>query len=67
MKPITGKKMCKAVLRKGWIFTHATGGHRYYCSPDRGRTTCVPYHARDLKLKTQKSIMNAVGLTDADL
>jgi predicted RNA binding protein YcfA (HicA-like mRNA interferase family) len=59
--------MCKAVLRKGWIWTHTGGSHRYFCSPDGGVTTCVPYHSKDLKPGTQRSIMKDVGLADADL
>jgi predicted RNA binding protein YcfA (HicA-like mRNA interferase family) len=67
VKPVSGKRMCKAREERGWVFDRVSGSHHVYVHPDGGRVT-VPVHANaDLKPGTQRSIMRDAGLTDADL
>jgi predicted RNA binding protein YcfA (HicA-like mRNA interferase family) len=67
MKPISGKRMDRVLTRKGWKFLRSTGAHRTYLGPDGVTLVTVPYHTKDLKPGTQRSIMKDAGLTDADL
>jgi predicted RNA binding protein YcfA (HicA-like mRNA interferase family) len=67
LKHVSGKAMCRVLTRKGWTFLHSNGSHRTYQSPAGGTLVTVPYHTKDLKPKTQRSIMKRAGLTDDDL
>ena len=67
MKPVSGKRMCKALEDHGWVLDRVSGSHHIYTHPDGGRVT-VPVHAnKDLKTGTQRGIMRDAGLTDDDL
>lgn len=66
MRHVSGKRMCKALERKGWVRTK--GSHYHYEHPDFPGSIPVPVHAnRDLKPGTQKDIMRQAGLTEDDL
>jgi predicted RNA binding protein YcfA (HicA-like mRNA interferase family) len=67
VRPVSGKRFCKALERRAWVFEHIRGAHHKYRSPD-GRTVSVPVHGdKDLKPGTQRALMRQTGLTDADL
>ncbi|HXG09916.1 MAG TPA: type II toxin-antitoxin system HicA family toxin [Gemmataceae bacterium] len=67
MKPVSGKQMCKALERQGWVRTRTRGSHRRYEKPGQQPIT-VPVHGNKmLKPRTQRSIMKAAGLTEDDL
>jgi predicted RNA binding protein YcfA (HicA-like mRNA interferase family) len=67
MKPVSGKDLCKALERKGWVLTGVRGSHHKYQKADFP-PVIVPVHGtRILKAGTQRAIMRAAGLTDADL
>jgi predicted RNA binding protein YcfA (HicA-like mRNA interferase family) len=67
MKPVSGREMCRARERKGWIFDGLKGSHHIYVRPGVRRIP-VPVHGnRTLKPDTQRSIMRTAGLTDAEL
>jgi predicted RNA binding protein YcfA (HicA-like mRNA interferase family) len=68
MTPVSGKRRCKALERKGWTFVRTKGSHFHYEHPDFPGTLPVSVHVnRDLKLGTQKDIMRQAGLPDAEL
>jgi len=68
VKPVSGKRMCKALERKGWTHARTRSSHFIYVSPDGQTTVSVPVHGnQDLKPGTQKGIMRDAGLADADL
>jgi predicted RNA binding protein YcfA (HicA-like mRNA interferase family) len=68
MKPISGRRMCRVLDAKGWIFVRTRGSHYAYQSPDGSKTITVPVHGnRDLKPGTQRAIMRDAGITDDDL
>ena len=68
MKRVSGKQMCKALERKGWVLDHVRGSHHVYRGPDGRTKVSVPVHGNQtLKPGTQHGIMKDAGLTDADL
>jgi predicted RNA binding protein YcfA (HicA-like mRNA interferase family) len=46
---------------------HSTGSHRFFRHPDRTRIVTVPFHRRDLKRGTLKSILEQAGLSTDEL
>lgn len=69
MKAVSGKQLCNALERRGWLLKRITGSHHIYAHPDHPDTiVSVPVHGhRMLKRGTQQGIMKDAGLTDADL
>jgi predicted RNA binding protein YcfA (HicA-like mRNA interferase family) len=55
------KVVIKALEQNGFYVHHVTGSH-YILKKEKLRVT-VPYHNKDLKPRTLKSIIEAVGLT----
>ncbi len=65
---ITPKKLIRALLRGGFIFQHQTGSHRFYIHPNRPtKVVTVPYHNKDLKKGTLKSVLRQADLTVEEL
>jgi predicted RNA binding protein YcfA (HicA-like mRNA interferase family) len=68
MKPISGRRMCKILRSRGWSLDRIEGSHHIFLHPDNPFAVSDPVHGnRDLKPKTQKSVMRQVGFTDQDL
>ena len=68
MKPVSGRQMCKALERQGWVLDRVRGSHHIYKRAGRRGAIPVPVHGNKiLKPKTQRSIMRTAGLTDDDL
>lgn len=68
MKPVSGKKMCKILERKGWILARIKSSHHTYKKAGEPAIITVPVHGnKDLRHGTQATIMKAAGLSDADL
>ncbi len=68
MKPISGKRMCKILEARGWVFDRTKGSHWVYLRGNPAVSISVPVHGnRDLATGTQRGIMRQAGLTDADL
>lgn len=68
MKSISGKKLCKIVVKKGWILKKITGSHHIYEKPNENKIVSIPVHRnQDLKLGTLKSIMKIAQLSEDDL
>lgn len=69
MKPISGKKLARILQRRGWRCIRSSGSHFAHVHDERpGVLVIVPIHKnRDLPPGTQRDIMKATGLTDADL
>jgi predicted RNA binding protein YcfA (HicA-like mRNA interferase family) len=67
MKAVSGRELCRALERNGWVLVRTRGSHRRYERPGSPPVT-VPVHGNDtLKAKLQRVIMKATGLTAADL
>jgi mRNA interferase HicA len=67
MKPISGKRMARVLRRRGWTYLHTRGSHQHFVGADGVTLVTVPYHTKDLKPGTQRSIMKDAGLKDSDL
>ena len=68
MRPISGKRMCRALEQHGWSLARIKGSHHAYRKVGSTMTIVVPVHGnRDLKPGTQNGIMKDAGLSDADL
>ena len=59
----TSTEVIRALNRAGFYLDHGTGSHRYFRHPDRTGIVTVPFHRRDLKRGTLKSILEQAGLT----
>ena len=65
---VTPKKLIPALGKAGFVFKRQTGSHRFYIHPDRPtKIVCVPYHNKDLKKGTFKSILHQANLTVEEL
>jgi predicted RNA binding protein YcfA (HicA-like mRNA interferase family) len=53
----------RALSRAGFILDHSTGSHRYFRHPMRPGIVTVPFHRKDLKRGTLKSILDQAGLS----
>ena len=60
--PMTPKEIVKLLQANGFVYVSSTGSHRKYWNPQTGKTVIVPFHAKDLKPGTEKSILKMAGL-----
>ncbi len=68
MKPVSGKRMCRILEKRGWTLARIQGAHYVYRHAATGRRTVVPVHSnKDLKTGTRRGIMRDAGLTEDDL
>ena len=68
MKPVSGKRMCRILKKRGWVLIRIRSSHHAFQKPGSPKTIVVPVHGnRDLKTGTQHSIMKDARLTDDDL
>jgi predicted RNA binding protein YcfA (HicA-like mRNA interferase family) len=69
VKAVSGKELCKALERKGWLLKRIRGSHHIYTRPDRPDTIIsIPVHGnRTLRTGTRQGIMKDAGLTETDL
>jgi predicted RNA binding protein YcfA (HicA-like mRNA interferase family) len=59
----TPTDVIRALSRAGFILDHSTGSHRFFRHPTRPRIVTVPFHRKDLKRGTLKSILDQAGLS----
>lgn len=60
--PMTPKEIIKILEQNGFVHVSSNGSHRKYRNPKTGKTTIVPFHAKELKPGTEKSILKMAGL-----
>ena len=60
--PMTSKQMMKLLEQNGFECVRSNGSHHSYRNPVTGKTTTVPYHAKDLKPGIEKAILKQAGL-----
>jgi predicted RNA binding protein YcfA (HicA-like mRNA interferase family) len=56
-------EVIRALLRAGFFLDHGTGSHRYFRHSTRPGIVTVPFHRKDLKRGTLKSILDQAGLS----
>jgi predicted RNA binding protein YcfA (HicA-like mRNA interferase family) len=59
----TPAEVIRALNRAGYLMDHSTGSHRYFRHPNRPGIVTVPFHRKDLKRGTLKSILDQAGLS----
>lgn len=68
MKPVSGRRMCRILEKKGWTLVRIKGSHHAFQTAGNRNTVTVPVHGnKDLKPGTQRGIMRDANLTDDDL
>jgi predicted RNA binding protein YcfA (HicA-like mRNA interferase family) len=68
VKRLTGRQMCRLVVKHGWVLDRTSGSHFVYKKSGERNNVSVPVHGNDLlKIGTQKGIMKDAGLTESDL
>ena len=60
--PMTSKQMMKLLGQNGFECVRSNGSHHFYRNPVTGKTTTVPYHAKDLKPGIERAILKQAGL-----
>ena len=64
LPPLKPRRVLRALKRAGFFVHHSSGSHHILKHPDNPtlRVT-LPYHNKDLKLRTLDSIVKQSGLT----
>ena len=62
MKPLKPRELERMIVERGWIFSRSAGSHRQYTRRGYPIIT-IPFHAGDLRERTQLSIMKAAGIS----
>lgn len=60
--PMTPKEMIRLLEANGFRQVSSNGSHRKLHNPETNKTVIVPYHAKDLKVGTERSILKQAGL-----
>jgi predicted RNA binding protein YcfA (HicA-like mRNA interferase family) len=62
------RQLIRALERAGFFVHHIRGSHHYLRHPEKpGVLVTVPYHNRDLKRATLRSILRQPGITPEEL
>jgi len=59
-------EVIRALQRAGFFMDHTTGSHQFFRHPSRAGIVTVPFHRKDLKRGTLKSILDQAGLSTDD-
>lgn len=60
--PKKPKEMERIIFADGWIFKCQVGSHRQYIHPSKKGKVTIPFHCKDLDIRTEKSILKQAGL-----
>ncbi|MBI4308579.1 MAG: type II toxin-antitoxin system HicA family toxin [Chloroflexi bacterium] len=60
---VSGKRTVEALLRAGFIIHRTRGSHYILKHPETGRRVTIPYHRRELALKTLRSILKQASVS----
>lgn len=60
---LKSKEVLQKLKHAGYSIDHQTGSHIILLHPSTNRRVTVPYHNKDLKRKTVKSIVKQTGLS----
>lgn len=50
------------IKKDDWEYSYTSGSHYYYKHPTKPGKVSIPYHGKDLKIKTVNSILKQAGL-----
>lgn len=60
--PKTPRELEKIIKKDGWIFEYQRGSHRHYKHKNKKGKVTIPFHSKDLPIKTEKQILKQAGL-----
>ena len=65
---VTPRQLIRVLERAGFSVHHVRGSHHYLRHPDKpGVLVTIPYHGRDLKRGTLRSILRQAGISVSEL
>jgi predicted RNA binding protein YcfA (HicA-like mRNA interferase family) len=68
MKAISGKRMSKLLVGRGWSLVRITGSHHIFARQGSNFRITVPVHGNDdLKIGLQRAIMKLAGISEEEL
>lgn len=62
----TPAEVIRVLERLGWKFRNASGSHYRYKHPSHPGTVIVPFHRRDLKRGTLRSVLKQAGIPEEE-
>lgn len=63
MKNITGKQLCKLLVKNGWVLLRVNGSHHIFCKDGEEARIVVPIHAnKPIKRGLLSAILKTAGL-----
>lgn len=62
IKPLSHKKIIKALEKVGFQPIRQTGSHLFMKNPD-GRTTIIPIHSKEIKVEIINAILNEAKIS----
>lgn len=60
---LTPKDVYRILTRAGFVLHHATGSHYILKHPEKPLRVTLPWHNKDLKIGTLRSIIEQAGYT----
>lgn len=67
LPPLKPKDVIRALQRAGFLIHHTSGSHYILKHPDKpSLRVTVAYHNKELKRRTQESIIEQAGLTSEE-
>lgn len=57
----------KILHREGFVYTYATGGHRFYERKVDGKIAMLAWHNKDVPRGTIRELFQSVGYSNADI
>ena len=68
MRPLTGKELCRLLVRQGWELARIHGSHHIYRKEGRPERISVPVHGSNpLKRGLQASLLKIAGINPEDV
>jgi len=68
MRSVTGRRLARAVERKGWVLPRVQGSHHINGREGSTVRLSIPVHeGRDLKICLLRHLMQLAGLEESDL
>ena len=61
--PMKPQEMIRLLKKNGFVELRTNGSHRLFRNPKTGRTTTVPFHAKELKPGIERAILKQAGIT----
>ncbi|MCX6376675.1 MAG: type II toxin-antitoxin system HicA family toxin [Armatimonadetes bacterium] len=68
MKPLSGKKLAKALERHGWVLRRIRGSHHVYTKPGSNVRLSIPIHgSKPLRVGLLSHFLKVSGLSEDDI